>query len=182
MKTADARRCAPIEGPTSDIHERRARSEVLAHALRPEGRHCSLPVCSIAADALSPAAQLVLHAGAWRPSSAAARVSSSCAVVHLVHRYFLGARSADAHTPTQVPSGHAHARARAHARMRLRMAIRLLEGLRFRVRSEYFTVLGLPACGTHTETSHTHSSVISHRGHGTSLSLQRGGLCEAHII
>ena len=124
---------------------------------------------------------LVFHAGAWRPSSAAALVSSSCAAVHLVHRYFLGARSADAHTPTQGPSGHAHARAGAHARMRLRMAIRL-EGLRFRVRSECFAVLGLPACGTHTETSHMHSAFLSHRGHGTSLSLQRGGLCEAHRI
>ena len=92
-------------------------------------------MCSVAADALSPAAQLVLHAGAWRVSSAAALVSSSCAAVHLVHRYFFGARSADAHTPTQV-------------RMHLRMAIRLLKGLRFRVRSECFAVLGLPACDT----------------------------------
>ena len=54
------------------------------------------------------------------------------------------------HMPTQV-------------RMRLRMAIRLLKGLRFPVRSECFAVLGIPACGT-TDLN-AHALCFSHTGH-----------------
>ena len=71
------------------------------------------------------------------------------------------------HMPTQV-------------RMHLRMAIRLLKGVRFRVRSECFAVLGIPACGTRLNITHILLSAFLTQG--TSLSLQRGGLCEAHRI
>ena len=70
------------------------------------------------------------------------------------------------HMPTQV-------------RMHLRMAIRLLKGLRFRVRSECFAVLGLPACGTHTETSLMHS-LFYHREGTARPSLCSAAVCAKH--